>query len=139
MIIKYGVADNDFQVFLHHFGSGISSYLRRYKYEEIQTACKNADGELYIKLLQERDDFHEAINVNNDEPLREETKAKICQILTEQFSLDAKKNEHRLGDSGTVEYLINNFTVEIVDCIQDKWANGEENYYIQSNDVIITL
>ena len=139
MIIKYGVADNDFGVFLYHFGKDIGKHLRRYKYEEIRTALKNEDAKLYVELTQERDDFLKAINVNNDEPLSEETKAKIYQVLTEQFSIEAKKREYQFGGDNTSDYLIKNFTVEVVDCVRDEWANGEENYYIQSNNVVITL
>lgn len=115
MVIKFTVRDNDYWRVMDSFGNLFSSVLVR--------ELPNEERDRVFKLL----------NPNLTKSYTEEDKTFLITEIKKMF-----KNfvESRV-DAEASEYLTDNFEVEIITSVEDKWENDEMYYWFQHSDTVI--
>lgn len=115
MIIKFTVGDNDYWRIMDTFAGQFSSILVRKSPRE------------------ESDKVSKLLNPNLTKSYTEEDKTFLISEIKKMF-----KNfvESRV-DVEASDYLIDNFKVEIVNSMEDKWENNEMYYWFQHSDTVI--
>lgn len=115
MVIKFTVRDNDYWRVMDSFSNLFSSALAR--------ELPNEESDRVFKLL----------NPNLTKSYTEEDKTFLITEIKKMF-----KNfvESRV-DAEASEYLTDNFEVEIITSVEDKWENDEMYYWFQHSDTVI--
>lgn len=123
MIIRLTVKDNDFndimKGFIREFPLGITSLPNNISDLEMQESLKLLEKMNYIDRI--------LLNPNKTEHCTEEDKAIIIEQIKKSFTEFVNT---RISDY-YAKYLINNFEVEIIKSMEDKWENGEVWYWFQ--------
>lgn len=128
MIIKMTVNDNDFGEIIEDFGRNLSMNVLRYP-DNIETL----DSSIQISILREINLVDKLLNPNVTEEHTEEEIQLIKKRVKDSFALFI----HKRVSEDTARYLIDNFQVDIVKSMEDKWENGEMFYWFQHSEVCI--
>ena len=128
MIIKMTVNDNDFGRIMEEFGGNLSMNVLRYP-DNIETL----DSSIQISILKEINLIDRLFNPNVTEDHTEEEIQLIKKRVRESFALFV----HNRVSEDTERYLLENFQVDIIKSMEDKWENGEMFYWFQHSGVCI--
>lgn len=122
MIIRLTVKDNDFY-------NVMNAFIKRFPL--IITSIPNDLGlEESLKLIERMNHIDRLLNPNTTETLDESDKQLIIEQIKIAFFEFVNKNVY---SKDYVEYLKNNFEVEILNFMEDKWENGEVWYWFQNS------
>ena len=140
MIIYLSVHDNNFGKDLSLFAHNLNSKIRFYKNYPDLESIENGSDELAntFKKMREHDRFLEELSPNHDEPLSSESDMKLIEILKALFE-DFVRSRYENTDLQLVTYLIGNFEAKIVPYFKDESSNGEDYYYVTSNNLFINV
>lgn len=119
MIIKMTVNDNDFGRIMEEFGGNLSMNVLRYP-DNIETL----DSGIQISILKEISIVDKLLNPNVTEDHTEEEILFIKKRVKDSFALFV----HNRVSEDTERYLLDNFQVDVVKSMEDKWENGEMFY-----------
>ena len=128
MVIKMTVGNNDFGELMDSFVGNLSSYLLR-----CPDDIEERDGAKQLEVIREIWRVDKLINPNVTENHTEEDKRAIKKRIKELFSLVTEKQVNE----ETWKYLVDNFCVDIIDCVEDKWENGEMYYWFQHSGMYV--
>lgn len=126
------VSDNDFTNKLERFAAIIAEgYLMGF-YSEAEY---DANKHLHNEVRREEKDLMEAFHKESSEITSEQNQF-TREIVTKYF----KKWTEKHFDKDTAKYLAENFKVEIISAIPDKWENNEVVFVIPTayNGKIVT-
>lgn len=116
MIIKMTVNDNDFGKIMEEFGGNLSMNVLRYP-DNIEML----DSGIQISVLKEISLIDRLLNPNVTEDHTEEEILFIKKRVKDSFALFI----HKRVSEDTERYLLDNFQVDVVKSMEDKWENGE--------------
>lgn len=77
--------------------------------------------------------YNKILNPNCDCEMTDEVK----RDLTERVRTTFKRFLERKLKASTVEYLMENLEVSVVDSFEDRWENGEVFYWLQHSGVVV--
>lgn len=140
MIIYLSVHDNDFGKDLSQFTHNLNNKIRFYQnYPDLESIEDNVDelAKAY-KKMRDHDKFLKELNPNNDEPLSSESEMKLIEILKSLFE-EFVRSRYENTDLHSMNYLIENFETKLVPYFKDEWSNGEDYYYVTSNNLFINV
>lgn len=128
MIIKMTVDDNDFSEILEKFGKNL--FMNVLKYPD---NIEELDSSIQISILKEIRLVDRLFNPNVTEDHTEEEIQLIKKRVKDSFALFI----HKRVSEDTERYLLDNFQVNVVKSMEDKWENGEMVYWFQHSGVCI--
>ena len=116
MIIKMTVDDNDFSEILEKFGRNLSMNVLK-----CPDNIEELDSSIQISILKEIRLIDRLFNPNVTEDHTEEEIQLIKKRVKDTFTLFI----HKRVSEDTERYLLDNFQVDVVKSMEDKWENGE--------------
>ena len=128
MIIKMTVNDNDFGRIMEEFGDNLSMNILK-----CPDNIEELDLSIQISILKEIRLVDRLFNPNVTEDHTEEEIQLIKKRVKGSFALFI----HKRVSEDTERYLLDNFQVDVVKSMEDKWENGEMVYWFQHSGVCI--
>lgn len=128
MIIRLTVQDNDFGNLMNDFVKCLPDRITK-----IPSCIESMDGKTQFEIIKQINKVDKLLNPNVTEKHTEEEKVLLIEKTKEAFS----DFIHYRVDESTEEYLNRNFSVEIVNSMEDKWENGEVWYWFQHSGVFL--
>lgn len=121
MIIKMTVTDNDFTSRIKNF----ASRFRSLRFDKVNILLETNNDELRKMIIKNAmiDELFSPFIVASD---ISDFKEKVCSVVKDcfkRFELDP--------------YLLERFSVEVLDTFTEKWENGEMVYLFTNSDTII--
>lgn len=128
MIIRLTVEDNDFGNVMKNFLSNLDGRMTA-----LPSNIRELGIDTQLEILNNINKINKLLNPNVTEKHTEEEKTFLKEKIIESFA----KYVLTCKDEDTANYLIKNFSVDIIDSMEDKWENGEAWYWFQHSRVVL--
>lgn len=128
MIIRMTLNDNDFGELMEMFVKGFPNRITA-----LPKNIETLDGKEQFEIIKEIRKIDKLLNPNITENYTKEEKDLIIKKINESFKIFVENH----CDLFSYEYLKDNFKVEIIDSMEDKWENGEVWYWFQHSGVFL--
>lgn len=122
MIVRMTVNDNDYGSVMHGFCSNFWNFVA------LGVDINDFDYGRSVR-------FRKMLNPNVGEKLTEEEKDELVKRVRQAFRVYISSRPN--CEPKTVEYLMANLKVTVLDSFKDRWENGEAFYWLQHSGVVV--